>query len=153
MAMTMIDVMEVLPMTNVPAPNPLRDRLAHLAKILWRFEARPYLGTSDDVTWTCVAHDLDGKLRVDLPTSGGEPSPLDAVELLIEAFEQALPWEPWYVPPTEENSAALVAADAERADESGPRTLADGVPTAYVSPDGPAFTVQLEVGLMRAEVA
>lgn len=29
----------------------------------------------------------------------------------------------------------------------------DGVPTAYVSPDGPAFTVQLEVGLMRAEVA
>lgn len=140
-------------MTNETAPSSLRDLLARLAKILWRFEARPYLGTSDALTWTCVAHDLDGKLRVDLPTAGGEPTPEEAVRLHLQAFELALPWEPWYVPPTEDDSAALVAADAERADASGPRTLAGDVPTAFIDPDGPSFTVLLEVGPMRAEVA
>jgi len=118
----------------------LAQLLATLKVLLWRrFEARPYVGTEDGETYECIALDLDGA-----------PTAYEAVQGMLDALHEL---DLVTAARAEENSAALVAADAERADESGPRTLADGVPTAYVSPDGPAFTVQLEVGLMRAEVA
>ena len=128
----------------------LAQLLATLKVLLWRrFEARPYVGTEDGETYECIALDLDGAHRDDLPTNVA-PTAYEAVQGMLDALHEL---DLVTAARAEENSAALVAADAERADESGPRTLADGVPTAYVSPDGPAFTVQLEVGLMRAEVA
>ena len=113
----------------------LAQLLATLKVLLWRrFEARPYVGTEDGETYECIALDLDGAHRDDLPTVVAS-SACEAAQGMLDALHE------------------LDLVTAERADESGPRTLADGVPTAYVSPDGPAFTVQLEVGPMRAEVA
>lgn len=128
----------------------LAQLLRTLRVLLWRrFEARPYVGTGDAEHYECIALDPDGSHRTDLPTVTG-PTDVDAVQGMLDALHEL---DLVTAERAEENSAALVAADAERADASGPRTLAGDVPTAFIDPDGPSFTVQLEVGPMRAEVA
>ncbi len=128
----------------------LAELLRTLRVLLWRrFEARPYVGTGDAETYECIVLDPDGSHRTDLPTATG-PTDVDAVQGMLDALHEL---DLVTAARAEEDSAALVAADAERADENAPRTLADPIPTAFIDPDGPSFTVQLEVGPMRAEVA
>jgi hypothetical protein len=70
---------------------------ARLVTLLWvHFGALPSL-LRTGTTVRCAALTLDGRVRADLPTGTGA-TPEDAVQAVLDAYDRALPWEPWYVP-------------------------------------------------------
>ncbi len=78
--------------------SPLLSLLVELTTLLvTHFAALPEVRRRRSGLYRCIARDERGRRVLHLPEGRGETATA-AVEEMLRAFAEALPWEPWYVP-------------------------------------------------------